>query len=110
MATRKNEKGKVMSEKEKLELENKLEQIREWITANAETITKCGFSVVYNFTSTEMKNVHAVWAGRGNDIAQILSSNNAEFLHEAENDDQLRASFAFLTDHLVNAYDREKNK
>ena len=59
MATRKNEKGKVMSEKEKLELESKLEQIREWITANAETITKCGFSVVYNFTSTEMKNVPA---------------------------------------------------
>ena len=98
-----------MSEKEKLELENKLEQIRTWITNNANVITSAGFSVVYDFTHVDKKHVRAVWAGHGVDVAHILIANNNELLQEADDAQQLKEAFVLLSDHLVRAFE-EKGK
>lgn len=98
-----------MSEKEKLELENKLEQIRTWITNNADVITSAGFSVVYDFTHIDKKHVRAVWAGHGVDVAHILIANNNELLQETSDTQQLKEAFALLSDHLVRAFE-DKDK
>lgn len=101
----------IMTENKKAEIESKLQQIRTWITDNADVICGAGFSLTFNYTRNDKPHVHAVWAGISTDILQILDANNDEFLNEAVNREQLKKAMVHIAGHLKRSYekyDREK--
>lgn len=100
-----------MTENEKAEIESKLQQIRAWITDNADVICEAGFSLTFNYTRNDKPHVHAVWAGISTEILQIIDANNDEFLKEAVNREQLKEALVHIAGHLKRSYekyDREK--
>lgn len=95
-----------MTENEKAEIESKLQQIRAWITDNAEVICEAGFSLTFSYTRNDELHVRAIWAGISTEILQIVDADIDVFLKETVNREQLKKALVHIAGHLKRSYEK----